>query len=110
MTKKQHLDGNGTNVLAIVMKVIGVAITATVAIVSAVSAYFNIIGKIDRLELALAQQAKTMASIKAAADDAINSNDLLAFCLRAQISNKGWVCPLGEQVKAPRRIAKQPTG
>ena len=111
MTRNKHPE-DGTGVLQIVMKVIGVAITATVALVGAVSAYFNIIGKIDGLQRDLAQQADAIRSIKNLADEAVNANDLLAFCLKAQITNKGWVCPLAsvETVKAPRRIVKSAVG
>ena len=110
MTSKKHNgNGAGTGVLAIVMKVIGVAITGAIALVGGVSAYYSIISKIDKLEISLSQHAKTMESIKALADEAVNGSDLLAFCLKAQIVNRGWVCPLAnvEVGKTPRRALKQ---
>ena len=111
MISKKHSNGNsnGTGVLAIVMKVIGVAITGAIALVGGVSAYYSIVAKIDKLEISISQHAKTMESIKALADEAINAGDLLAYCLKSQIANRGWVCPLAnvDTAKTPRRALKQ---
>ncbi len=92
-----------------VLKVIVVAGSLVGTAFAAASAYYSIIGRMDRFENNQAIQSKTLESlafsIKGLAEKAATSEEvdtkIERSCLQMQIQNKGWVCPFsGSEVVA----------
>ena len=103
--------GNGQVML--ILKVIGSLLTAALIVVSAVGAYWQIVGKIDLIQERMVTQAKQLdtlsESLKGLADRAATMDAVDArierACLQMAIANqgKGWVCPFSvADVVAPR--------
>lgn len=97
------------------LKVVMVAVSLVSAAFAAASAYYSIIGRMDRFENNQTIQSKTLESlafsIKGLAEKAATSEEvdtkIERSCLQMQIANqqRGWVCPFSgsEMVARPVR-------
>lgn len=88
--------------LVMILKAAGLVVTLIIAVGSCYGAYYSIIGRLDRTDERITQQGdaiKSMAeSIKSLAEQALSPGDLRAFCLEAALANRGWTCPLSNDV------------
>jgi hypothetical protein len=110
---------NGSSAIGLILKIGGAIGSAALVLVSCISAYFNLVGRIDRLDERMAQQSKQLEafaqSVKSIAERAATGEEVDAkierACLQMQIANQGtrWTCPFsGVEPKAPRRAAVPP--
>jgi hypothetical protein len=85
-----------------ILKVIGVVVTISTAVFAGASAYYSIIGRLDKFENQQVLQGKTLESlalsIKTLADKAATGEEVDAkierACFQMQIANQGkWTCP-----------------
>jgi hypothetical protein len=102
-----------TKALAPLVKITIGIISIILVILSAGSAYWTIIGRIDRIDLQMQQQGKSLESLAGSiarlADEALTAADLRAACMQMQIANqsKGWICPFSgvTSIKPERRAS-----
>lgn len=98
-----------------ILKVVGVAGALVVTVFTASSAYYSIIGRMDRFENQQTIQSKTLESlafsIKGLAEKAATSEEvdtkIERSCLQMQIQNKGWVCPFSGTDLVARPAARR---
>lgn len=100
---------DASTIVAPVAKMLAIGVSVAMLIVGALSAYYSLLGRMDRIDDRMQAQTETLKSlansISTLATQALTAQDLNAFCLQAQIANQkiGFRCPFTAQEPEPKR-------
>lgn len=97
MTRQDRIDMDHLDVRRLVVP-IWAAVTILVSMImttgAVVALYFSLIGKIDEMQRNISSLLESVAKATSTAEAALTGKDLDNWCLKAQIANNGWRCPI----------------
>jgi len=115
MTRQERVELDHFDVRRLVMP-IWAAATILISMVmttgAVLSLYFSLIGKIDEMQRNVSSLLESVAKATSTAEAALTAKDLDNWCLKAQIVNNNWRCPLvtsdGTVALPPTPASRQP--
>lgn len=95
MTSRQEVDHLDVRRLVVPLWFVVTLILSMIATTaSVVGIYFTLVGKIDDMQRNVTTLLSAVDRVAQTADAALTSRDLDNWCLKAQIANTNWRCPI----------------